>query len=116
MLIFQVSCQSFQKEKEEEYDAAVVYKDFFVDPFIPEHIIENTLCKSCTSNYDCRFGGGLCIYNLVTGETFCSLGCAETDCPEGFYCMPGIVHEKLTQCFPFDPSISCKENFKEYER
>ena len=76
-----------------------------------EFELPGALCKPCQVNSDCKAGSGLCIMNLVRNETFCSIGCAETPCLNGFVCFPNLIDRSLSQCFPLDPEISCRDNY-----
>jgi len=108
-----------------EFDSGA--KEVFVDAGEDEIIMDGglidagfvdagILCQQCRSNADCA-DAGLCIKNIMFGELFCSVYCADNSCPPGFWCTPpfiygGYIDDRLQQCMPLDPYKTCRENLE----
>lgn len=116
LLLILIGCTSEDIEITDAGTKDFVFIDLEIPPIkeITTINIYGSLCQPCNSNVDCSDSRGLCVYNLILDESFCSMNCAKVKCPANFFCIPPLIgHEEIEmirQCLPIDSTITCKDN------
>ena len=78
-----------------------------LEDFVQSRLAYGDMCESCVDAQDCD--DGRCLFNSISGESFCTLDCSDRGCPMNFFCSTEIPGVFIAYCLPVDVNRSCKE-------